>query len=148
MQTRGQIMAMKGTPASRAEKWARRTSAAGADWQAGVQAVTDAPGAKAAAQADAWQQKLSMPETKEKFRRGVGSVPLEDWKTKTAAASGRFTGGAQAAQDKMLKHQQAVESHMEAGLRQLNTMPNVTLEDKIARSAFWMRHMNSYKRPA
>ena len=141
-------MPMKGTPASRAEKWARRTSAAGADWQAGVQAVTDAPGAKAAAQADAWQQRLSLPETKEKFRRGVGSVPLEEWKTKTAAASGRFTGGATAAQDKMARHQQNVEAHMEAGLRQLNQMPNVTLEDRINRTAFWMRHMASYKKPS
>jgi hypothetical protein len=139
---------MRGTPATRSEKWARRTAAAGADWQAGVQAVTDAPGAKAAAASDAWQQKLSMPETKEKFRRNVSAVPLEEWKGKTAQASGRFTGGAQAAQDKMLKHQQAVESHMESGLRQLATMPSVTLEDKIARSAFWQRHMATYKRPS
>ena len=141
-------MPMRGTPASRAEKWARRTQAAGADWQAGVAAVTDAPGAKAAAAADAWQQKLSMPETKEKFRRGVGSVPLDDWKTRTQAASGRFTQGAASSQDKMARHQQAVESHMEAGLRQLNTMPKVTLEDKIARQVFWTRHMAAYKRPA
>lgn len=141
-------MAMRGTPASRAEKWARRTGAAGADWTAGVNAVTDAPGAKAAAQADAWQQKLQEPATKEKFRRNVGSVSLEEWKGKTANASGRFTGGAAAAQDKMLRHQQAVEAHMEAGLRQLNTMPKVTLEDKIARQTFWTRHMAAYKRPA
>lgn len=141
-------MAMRGTPASRAEKWARRTQAAGQDWQAGINAVTDAPGAKAAASADAWQQRLSDPATKEKFRRNVGAVPLEEWKGKTANASGRFTAGAASAQDKMTRHQQNVESHMEAGLRQLNTMPNVTLEDKIARQVFWTRHMASYKRPS
>lgn len=141
-------MAMRGTPQSRAEKWARRTTAAGADWAAGVNAVTDAPGAKAAAAADAWQQRLSMPETKEKFRRGVGSVPLEEWKKKTSDASGRFTGGAQASQSKMERHQQNVESHMENGLRQLNSMPNTTLEDRIQRQVFWTRHMASYKRPS
>lgn len=141
-------MPMRGTPQSRAEKWARRTSAAGPDWQAGINAVTDAPGAKAAAAADAWQQRLAEPTTKEKFRRNVGAVPLEDWKSKTSNASGRFTGGAQAAQDKMAKHQQNVESHMETGLRQLNSMPNVTLEDRIARQVFWTRHMASYKRPS
>lgn len=141
-------MAMRGTPASRSEKWARRTAAAGADWAEGVKNVSDAPGAAAAAKADAWQQKLADPATKDKFRRNVAAVPLQEWKDKTAAASGQFTAGANKAQDKMLRHQQAVESHMEAGLRQLNTMPNVTLEDKINRQAFWTRHMASYKRPA
>lgn len=141
-------MAMRGTPASRSEKWARRTAAAGTDWAEGVKAVTDAPGAAAAAKADAWQAKLTDPSTKEKYRRNVAAVPLQEWKDKTSAASGRFTGGAQGAQDKMLRHQQAVEAHMEAGLRQLATMPSVTLEDKIARSAFWQRHMATYKRPA
>lgn len=142
------IMAMRGTPASRAEKWSRRTGQSGQDWADGIKNVSDAPGAAAAAKADAWQQRLTMPETKDKFRRNVAAVPLQEWKDKTAAASGAFTAGASKAQDKMLRHQQAVESHMEAGLRQLNTMPNVTLEDKINRQAFWTRHMASYKRPA
>lgn len=141
-------MPMRGTPASRAEKWSRRTAAAGPDWVAGVDATTDAPGAKAAASSDAWQQRVSDPATKEKFRRNVGSVPLEEWKTKTKAGQSRFTQGAAASQDKMARHQQAVESHMEAGLRKVAAMPNVTLEDKIARSATWQRHMAEYKRPA
>lgn len=141
-------MAMRGTPASRSEKWARRTGQSGQDWADGVKNTTEAPGAAAAAKADAWQAKLSDPATKDKFKRNVAAVPLQEWKDKTSSAQGQFTAGAAKAQDKMLRHQQAVEAHMEAGLRQLANMPSNTLEDKINRQAFWTRHMASYKRPA
>lgn len=141
-------MAVRGTPEEIAEKWQRRTGAAGQDWQKGVERVTDSPMAKAAASADLWQQKLTSPDTKEKFKRNVGRVSTEQWKTATVAASGRFTAGAQAAADKMMRHQQEVRPHMEAGQRMLAGMPKGSPQDAANRAAAWILHMAKYKRPA
>jgi|SRR5918994_2569276 hypothetical protein len=139
---------MRGTPEQRAEKWARRTASSQTDWQAGVEAVTDSPMAKAAAQADLWQQRLTQPETKDKFKRNVGRVSTEQWKAKTVAGAGRFSAGAQANVDKMVAHQRDSEAYIAAGQRMIATMPNLTVEDKANRAAAWVRYMAKYKKPS
>lgn len=139
---------MRGTPESRADKWARRTSASQPDWQAGVEAVTDSPMAKAAASADLWQQRLTQPETKDKFKRNVSRVSTEQWKSKTVAGASRFSSGAQANVDKMVQHQRDSEAYIEAGRRMIATMPNLTVEDKANRAAAWVRYMAKYKKPS
>lgn len=136
------------TPEEAAAKWAARTGASAADWQRGVERVTENPGAKAAASADLWQQKLAQPATKEKFKRGVARMSTEDWKAATTAASGRFTAGAQAKQAKMQAHQAAVQSHIEAGRRKIAAMPKGTPQDAANRAAAWVLHMAEYKRPS
>lgn len=136
------------TPEEAAAKWAQRTGASAADWQRGVERVTESPGAKAAAAADKWQAKLTAPGTKEKFKRNVGRTSTEEWKAATTQASGRFSAGAQAKQDKMLRHQQAVASHIEAGKRKIAAMPNLTAQDAANRAAAWVMHMAEYKRPS
>lgn len=141
-------MAVRGTPEEIAEKWQRRTGAAGQDWQKGVERVSESPTAKAAAAADLWQQKLTSPDAKAKFKRNVGRVSTEEWKQKTMAASGRFTAGAQSAADKMAKHQAEVRPHIEAGQRMLSGMPKGTPQDAANRAAAWILHMAKYQRPA
>ena len=136
------------TPEESAAKWAQRTGAASADWARGIERTPEAPGAKAAAAADKWQQKLSAPSTKEKFKRRVGAVSKEDWAAKSTAATGKFAAGAQAAQSKMQKHQQDIAAHMEAGKRKIAAMPNLTPQDAANRAAAWVLHMSEYKRPS
>lgn len=138
---------MRGTPEQRAEKWARRTAASQSDWQAGIEAVTESPMVKAAASSDLWQQKVSMQETKDKFKRNVASVDMGTWKAKTVAGAGKFSSGAQANQDKMAKHQRDSQAYIEAGQAKIKAMPNVTIEDKAARAAEWVRYMGKYKKP-
>lgn len=131
-----------------AQKWAQRTGAAGADWQRGIDRVTESPTAKAAAAADKWQAKLSDPRAKEKFKRNVGRVSTEEWKQRTMAKAGNFTSGAQAAVDKMQKHQQEVKPFMDALRRKIQAMPNNTPADAAARAAAWIMGMSEYRRPA
>lgn len=136
------------TPEEAAAKWAQRTGASAADWQRGIERVTENPGAKAAASADLWQQRLTQPATKEKFKRNVARTSTEDWKAATVAASGRFSAGAQAKQAKMQAHQQAVAAHIEAGKRKIAAMPKGTAQDAANRAAAWVLHMAEYKRPS
>lgn len=136
------------TPEEAAAKWAARTGAASADWARGIERTPEAPGAKAAANADKWQQKLAQPSTKEKFKRRVGAVSKESWQAASVAATGKFSSGASAAMPKMQKHQQDVAPHIEAGKRKIAAMPNLTPQDAAQRAAAWVLHMAEYKRPS
>ncbi|NIW97370.1 MAG: hypothetical protein GWN13_03825, partial [Phycisphaerae bacterium] len=52
-------MPVKVNAAQLTEKWQRRLKGAIEDMRTGVQGVTEAPGAKAAAKADKWQAAIS-----------------------------------------------------------------------------------------
>lgn len=136
------------TPEEAAAKWATRVGQSTPDWQKGIERVSEAPGAKAAASADKWQQKLAQPSAKEKFKRGVGRVSKEEWQAATVAQAGRFSAGAAAKVGKMEKHQRDVASHIEAGKRKIAAMPNLTPQDAANRAAAWVLHMSEYKRPS
>lgn len=136
------------TPEEAAAKWAARGSAASGDWQRGIERTPEAPGAKAAASADKWQARLTMPSTKEKFKRRVGAVSKDEWVAASTAATGKFSAGVQGAASKMEKHQRDVAAHIEAGKRKIAAMPNLTPQDAANRAAAWVLHMSEYKRPS
>lgn len=83
-----------------AQDWANRLGASGDKISRGVDAVTVAPGAAAARQADVWAN--NVVQAKSKFQRNVGKVSLSDWQgaMKTKGVQ-RIATGATAAQPKM-----------------------------------------------
>lgn len=124
------------------EKWQRRLKGAIEDMRTGVQRVTEAPGAAAAAKADKWQAAISESRTKDKWRRRVGAVSLEDWKrAMTEKGLSRIASGVDGAGPKMKRFAQQLIEHQNAGLAELERMPDLTLEDSINRMAAWTRHM-------
>jgi hypothetical protein len=56
----------------------------------------------------------------------------------------RIPSGADKAKDKMATVFEQLFPHIEAGLRELERMPSVTLEDSINRVTFWIRHMAKF----
>lgn len=68
------------TPQTFAKKWAANASAATQSMRDGVNAVTEAPGAKAAQAADRWAQGVQEALANGKFAANVGSVSLESWR--------------------------------------------------------------------
>lgn len=138
-------MAVRGTPADIAKRWGTRTAGASQQYQEGVQRVTEAPGAKAAANTDKWAQNTMA--NREKYRANVGAVTNESWKQSTLTKGApRFADGAQKAVPKVEAFMREVTPHIEAGQRQLEAMPSTTLEDNINRASAWMRHMATFKR--
>lgn len=134
------------TAAEVAQKWAQRAGAAQADYTAGVNRVTEAPGQAAANAADVWQARLQDPQVLAKFKRKVSAVSLEQWKS--AAANYGAARYAQGVSSKTAKFEAAMApllSYIDSGLAQIKSMPNVTLEDRIQRSAAWQRYMNKYQ---
>jgi len=137
-------MALKVTPQQFAEKWARRTTAASPDYQAGVQRVTVSPGQQAAAQSALWLQKVTSAEAK--FKANAGAVDLSTWKEKTANIGGaRLAQGVQGAQNKMADVANRLLPAIEAARAKVMTMPRGDLEANIARAATFAREMAKSK---
>ena len=83
-----------------AAKWANRVSGAGADYSKGIQNVTDAPGAKAAAQKNVYVQNVT--NSADKWAANVGAVSLADWKKQTLDFGvSKYTAGAAKGKKKM-----------------------------------------------
>lgn len=137
-------MPVKVTAAQLTEKWQRRLKGAIEDMRQGVDRVTEAPGAAAAAKADKWQAAISEARTKDKWRRRVGAVTLEEWKTSMKEKGlSRIASGVDGATDKMQRFAAQLIEHQNAGLVMLEKLPDLTLEDSINRMAAWTRHMAS-----
>jgi len=135
-------MPVKVTPAELTEKWQRRLKGAIEDMRLGVDKVTEAPGIAAAAKADKWQAAISEQRTKEKWRRRVSAVSLEDWKRAMKEKGlSRIASGVDGATAKMTRFATQLIEHQNAGLVALEKLPDLTLEDSINRMAAWTRHM-------
>ncbi len=138
-------MPVRGTPESITGKWVRNLSAATTAIQEGVQRVQTAPGQAAAAQEERWAQRLM--QSREKWRRRVAAVSLEEWRQAMVQVGlPRVAQGAQAKQNKMRSFMAEFLPHLERGLAQIERMPAVTLEDGINRAVAMIRHNASFRR--
>jgi hypothetical protein len=137
---------IKMTPEQYAEKQSRRLKANLEDVRAGVEAVSEAPGKKAAAKVQKWAAKLAEKATQDKWARNTAAVSLEDWK-KDMLEKGvdRIPAGIDRAHDKVVAFAGKLFAHQEAGLSDLEKMPDLTLEDSIARATQWIRHMSKFR---
>ncbi|HEY2936920.1 MAG TPA: hypothetical protein VGJ25_09985 [Gaiellaceae bacterium] len=136
---------VRGTPGEIANKWRDRTSAATADYVAGVRRVTRAPGEQAARQAQKYLDKVR--ENVTKFQRNVAAVTLDEWASAAEEKGApRLGTGVQAAVGKVEEFHNELGPHIDRGLQHLASMPSTTLADSQARAAWWMGHMASFRK--
>jgi len=110
--------------------------------RSGVERVTVAPGKQAAAKADKWHASISSAQTKAKWARRIGEVPLEEWqRAMIQKGVNRIATGVDEAQPKMQVYGEKLIAHQNALLVQLDDMADLTLEDSIARATAWIRGM-------
>ena len=134
------------TPQQAREKHARNLKASVPDIQIGVNAVTDAPGAKAAAQQEKMLTNLTEAVRSGKWARRVSAVTLEDWKANMLQKGvGRIASGIDGASDKVEAFFAQLFPYQDTLKRQLDNMPDLTLEDSINRMVTWVRGMADFK---
>lgn len=134
-------------PGAAAQKWSSRLSGATTEITAGVNKVTQAPGQQAAAKADKWFQNVTA--AKDKWKRNVASVSVDDWKqSMTNIGIPRIAQGAQAKQGKYTAFASSFYPHLDAGTAKVNAMPDTTFDQRIARMVAMATHNHSYKRPS
>jgi len=140
-------MASKLTPQEFQEKHARRLTASVEDIRRGIDRVTVNPCELAAQKKDKMLANLTAAVTDGRWERGLKRVSLDDWKTKTRDVGvGRIAAGIQAASAKVVAFAEELLPHIDAGQAKLKSMPDITLEDNIARMSTFVRHMASMKR--
>lgn len=110
--------------------------------RSGVGRVSESPGKAAAAKADKWHAAMSSMEVKDKWRRRLGAMTLEEWQTAMLDKGvNRIAAGVDTAQPKMAAYGEKLIAHQNRLLAELDGMPDVTLEDSISRMTHWIRGM-------
>jgi hypothetical protein len=135
------------SPAEFAEKWQRRLTAATEDIRRGVERVNEAPTAKAAAKKDKMLARLMEAVQSGKWENGLKKIPLEEWKEKMIDIGiNRIPQGASANVGKVQDFANQILPYIDAGLQQIQKMPDITLEDSVNRMVAWIRHMAKFQK--
>lgn len=126
-----------------ADKWSRRLKAATPDIQAGIKRVTQAPGVKAAAQAQVMLQNLSARVNDGSWAKAVGSVSLSDWQN-AALNKGvqRISAGVDAAQSKVQMMAGKLLAAVDGAVQVVNQTPRGDLQANINRAVTFMNEMS------
>lgn len=137
--------AVRVSPQQATAKWLSRIQAATQEITQGVERVQTAPGQAAAAKFQKWV--TGVQESAQKWRRNVARVSLQEWQDSMKQIGiPRVAQGAQAKQGKVERFQSEFFPYLEAGMRQVASMPDTTLEDRIAKATAMMRYNANFKR--
>lgn len=135
------------TPQQAHDKWRTRMQAAIPDVKAGIDRVTESPMAKAAAAEDKYLAGVQRAKATGKYKRGLLNVSLEDWKAKARdVGADRIVAGAAAAGTKQTAFYAKLFPYQEKLQAEVKRMPNVTLQDNIARAVRFMQGMSEFDR--
>lgn len=133
------------SPQQGTAKWQARIQAATQEIMQGVERVQTAPGVLAAAKFQKWV--TGVQEAQQKWRRNVSRVSLQEWQDSMKNVGiPRIAQGAQQKAGKVERFQAEFFPFLEQGMRQINAMPDNTLEDRIAKSAAMQRYNAGFKR--
>ena len=131
-------------PTQATAKWASNLSNATQAITTGVQGVTTAPGAAAAAQVNLWLQRIQ--QSAQKWQKNVGAVSLADWqKSMIDVGIPRIATGVQAKQGKYMSFAEKFYPYLAQGVAKVKAMPKGGLAESIARSTAMIQHNYNYK---
>lgn len=129
------------------EKHARRLKGAVDDMRKGVERVTDAPTAKAAAKQEKMRANILESIDNGKWAAGLNRVSLEEWKGKMLNKGvNRVASGIDEAAPKVEAFAAELLPHIDSVKSKIEKMPDVTLEDNIGRMTEFIRGMAKFKR--
>lgn len=121
-------------PQTVAQKWSTNLAGSTTSIQAGVQAVTVAPGVTAAANVATWLAKIQQSQAK--WVRNVSAVTLGEWQQAMITKGiPRISTGATAAEPKMAAFFTQFLPYLDAGKSQIASMPKTSLAQSIAKAA-------------
>ena len=128
-----------------AQKWQQRLSASTQQITDGVNGVTTAPGAKAAAAQALWLQRVQASAAK--WARNVGAVSLESWKQSMITVGiPRVATGASAKVGKVESFMGEFLPYVEAAAQRVRSMPKGDINASIARATAMIQANAQFKR--
>lgn len=134
-------------PQQVAQKWANRLNAATTEITNGVNAVVDNPAEQAIAKKQKLVQNFNAAVNDGRWERGLRSVTLQSWKDSMLTKGlPRIGQGATAGQPKMAAFMQALLPYQENLKATVDNMPDLTIEDSVARAGAWIRGMAQFSK--
>lgn len=133
------------TPEQIAQKAVARASGAAGDYERGIESVTVAPGARAAAKKDKWAAGVQRAIQEDKFAKASQSVTLEDWKGAVRAKSGRYASGVAAAENKIADFQRKLQPFQAGVQAKVQAMPDTTPEQRLQRMMVNAQEMSKFR---
>lgn len=134
-------------PAATAQKWSQAAATAQAAFADGVQRTTKDPTALAAAAAQRMLSGVQQAVTSGYWQRRLQEVGSAGWKAAVLAKQANYGVGVAAAQSKYQQGIQSFWNYMGPTLAQIESMPDNTLQDAIARSTAWITAAAAYQKP-
>ena len=137
----------KVTPEEFAEKQARNLKNAIPDMQRGIENVTESSTKKAAQKADKYLNGIQKAVQSGKWQAGLNRVSTEEWKSKMINKGlNRVGPGIDAARDKVIGFASELLPYIDKVKKEVDAMPDATLEDSIARMTHQVRQMSKFRR--
>jgi len=135
------------TPDEYAEKHGRRLKGATEDIRKGIERVTIAPTAQAAAKQDKMKARLNARIDDGTWAARLRKVSVDQWK-KAASDVGvaRIPQGIDNAYDKMVDFGRQLLPAIDAAKTKVASMPDVTLEDSVSRMTTFIREMAKFRK--
>jgi hypothetical protein len=135
------------SPADFTEKHARRLKGAIEDVRAGVNRITVAPTAQAANKQEKMLAELTRAVQSGKWAARLKAVTLEDWRSKMIDKGiPRIAPGIDAATAKVTAFATELIAYENTLLTRVEAMPDLTIEDSVARASTWIREMSKFTR--
>jgi len=133
------------TPQQYADRWSQGLSQAGQKISDGIDAVTVAPSQTAIKNKAKMVANFTQAVNSGKWEQNLGKVSLQDWQTamKTKGVP-RIATGAQAANPKMAAFAARLLPFQQTLQNKVKGMPNMTLQDNIARMTAWVTGMSTF----
>jgi hypothetical protein len=130
-----------------AEKWSRRLKGAVEDIRAGIEKVNEAPTGKAASKQDKMKARLVAAIDSGKWANALKSVTLDEWKKKTLEKGvNRISAGVDLSADKVAKFAEQLLAYQDGLKKEIEKLPDITIEDAVNRAATWIRGMSKFKK--
>lgn len=135
------------TPKEAVDKHATNLTAAIPYMELGIKRVTEAPGKKAAAAQAKMKANIVKALDSGKWAKRVGDVTLDEWQDKMINKGlARIAGGVEAAKPKTEAFYTSFFPFLDKVAAEVNKMPDVTIQDSIARMTKQILEVHKYKR--
>jgi hypothetical protein len=125
------------------DKWVSRMQASGTQIQNGVNAVTQAPGLRAAQQVNVWLAKIQA--SAQKWAKNVAAVSLADWQNAMITRGiPNINAGVTAKQQNYANFAAKFYPYLATGVAKVKAMPKATLQDGINRAVAMIQYNAAY----
>jgi hypothetical protein len=131
-----------------AARWSQNTQAATQRYSDGVQATQKDQAGLAIAAGPKYLQNVTQAFNSGKWANGLRRVGTQGWKAATIAKAANFATGVGASEAKVASAFTPLLAYEQTLQNQVQSMPNVTLQDAINRATAWINGMARYQAPA